>query len=266
MESAAATATTCHDLASAANNSIGMGATHMKGHCGFMPFPNSSSAAVESTATVARGRGCLRPKAMKVSPEGTAVEHTEILRPGTDPATAIQHDESVEERADFEGDLQRIVRTQLPDPHGLLEELDARAEGWRTAGLEVPRIEPGPLARREKHQIVEIRELKRELHKHVSQLHQPTLYATFEWKRLHPGGKLAETLIRDRVQQAGPVAVVTINGHRSNADAVCDGAHRDRRKTFPIENLACRRENTDCGVCLCGCRNRRCHHEYTAYT
>src|SRR5690348_10325662 len=102
MESAAATATTHHDLTSAANNSTGRGATHMKGHSGFMPFPNKSSTAVESTATVARTRGCLRPKAMKVSPERTAVEHTELLLTQTYTPTAIQHDESVRKCADFE--------------------------------------------------------------------------------------------------------------------------------------------------------------------
>src|SRR3954454_24764183 len=177
MESGAAAATTRHEAASAAKNSTGKGATHMKGHRGFMPFPNSSNTAVERAAAVGNSSGRLRTKAMKIAPEGTPMKHTELLRTEAYTATEVQHDESVGERADLEGDLHRIVRAQFPGLHALLKEAHTGTERWRTAGLEVPRIEPRALASGEKHQTVEVWGLKREVHKDVSQLHEPGLYA-----------------------------------------------------------------------------------------
>ena len=79
MESAAAPAATRHEVVSAASSRTGIGAIHMTGHNGFMPFPASNSTAVERTARVAKSVGRLSTKATEVSPEGTLVKRTELF-------------------------------------------------------------------------------------------------------------------------------------------------------------------------------------------
>ena len=57
IESAAAPAARSGEVVSAASSTTGIGAIHMNGHRGFMPFPASNRAAVERTARVAKSMG-----------------------------------------------------------------------------------------------------------------------------------------------------------------------------------------------------------------
>jgi hypothetical protein len=58
---------------------------------------------------------------MNISPEGTAVEDTKLPGAETYAPTAVQHDKSVGERADFKSDFHGIIMPQLAGLHGLLK-------------------------------------------------------------------------------------------------------------------------------------------------
>src|SRR5690348_4442883 len=160
IESAAPAAATRHDGVTAARSRTGIGATHINGHNGFIPFPTSNSTAVERAARIEKTAGRLSAKAMKVSPEGTLEKRTEFLFTLGHAAAEIEHDESMRKRAEFEGNLYRIVRPQFTGAHRLLEDVYGWTECRRTPSFEVGGINPGPFARRQKHELVEIRKLQ----------------------------------------------------------------------------------------------------------
>jgi hypothetical protein len=47
-----------------------------------------------------------------------------------------------------------------------------------------------------------------------------------------------ESLVGNRIQQAGAVCIMAIDRHGGNADPFRDGAHRYGRKTFSVKKLA----------------------------
>src|SRR5581483_1119278 len=266
MESAAAPAATRHEVVSAANSRTGMNAIHIKGHTGFIPFPASNSAAVERIAMIARSVGRLSTKAIEVSPEGTLVKQTELFFALGQATTQIEHDESMRECAEFEGNLYRIVRTQFASAHCVLKNVYDRIERRRAPRLEISGINPRPLTRHKKHKLVEVRELQRGVKKDVRHLHQPVLHAAFELQSLNPGREFIEALVGNRIQQAGPVRIVAIDGHRSNTDPFRDGTHRNCRKAFTVKKLSRRHKNRSSSAFLWWSRLGRSVHEYTAYT
>src|SRR4051812_34298121 len=103
IESAAPAAATRHEGVSAASSRTGMGATHMIGHTGFIPFPISNIVAVARTARIEKSAKRLSAKAMKVSPEGTLEKRTELFFTLGHAAAEIEHDESMRKRAELEG-------------------------------------------------------------------------------------------------------------------------------------------------------------------
>ena len=123
----------------------------------------------------------------------------------------------------------------------------------RAARLEVPGIDPRPFTRHQKHELVEVGELQRGVQKDVCHLHQPVLHAALEVEFLHSGGELIEALVGDRIQQAGAVRIVTIDGHGGNADPFRDGAHRDCCEPFPVKKFSRGHEDSSGGAWLwCG--------------
>src|SRR4051794_19420556 len=98
-------------------------------------------------------------------------------------------------------------------------------------------------------------------------LHQLLLHTTSESQCLHLGSELMKALICDRIQQAGAIRIVTIDGHGSDADPFRDGAHSDGSKTIAVEKFSRRHEER------AGCVRSRSNgisrvnrHSYTPYT
>src|ERR1700744_1161528 len=93
-----------------AKSNIGSGANQRSGHNGLRPLPNQTNTAADAITRSAIPRGrYLAANAMKIPPEGSAAEGAEASGRHSHAAAEVEHDESLQECAHFEGDLPRII-------------------------------------------------------------------------------------------------------------------------------------------------------------
>src|SRR5437667_12682091 len=86
---------------------------------------------------------------MDISPEGAPVEGAKAGGRHVNAPAQVEHDEAVGESAHFEGDLPRIVVTEITALHAFPYYVQDQVGGGGATGLEVSWVAAGPFARLE---------------------------------------------------------------------------------------------------------------------
>ena len=142
------------------------------------------------------------------------------------------------ERAEFEGNLYRVVGLEFAGAHGVLENVDGGIEGGGAARFEVSGIDACAFARDEEHELVEVGRLQGGVEEDGCDLQEPVLDVALEVDGLELGGEGLEAFVGDGVEEAGAVGKVAIDGHGGDADFFGDGAHGDGGDAFAVEEVA----------------------------
>jgi len=195
------------------------------------------------------------------------VEGTKFFFTLRHAAAKVEDDQSMREGAELKRDLYRVVSSQFPRAHSLLKDVHSRIECGRMSRIEVGGIDARSFTRCKEHQFVKMGRFQSRVEEDGRHLHQLLLHTTSESQRLHLGSEFMEALIRDRIQQAGAIRIVTIDGHGSDTDPFRDGAHSDGSKAISVEKFS--RGHEERGGCVRSRVNgisRVDGHTYTSYT
>src|SRR3569833_2457295 len=151
-------------------------------------------------------------------------------------------------RAQLEGKLNRVVPSQFAGPHRRFKDAHGWIERRRAPRLEVSGVNARSFTWHKKHKLVEIREPQGGVQKYVYYLLQPVFDAAFELKCFYLGREFIEPLVRNRIQEAGAIGVMPIDGYGSDADPFRNRAHRHCGHAFFVMKRLCRSEDGGGGV------------------
>src|SRR5450631_3870180 len=150
-EEAAATAALRHELR-VAKCSNGSGANQSSGQQGSSPVPNQSNTEVDATARNAEPvRRLSIAYAMNVPSERAPVESAKLRLSCAHASAQVEHDKAVGQGAHLENDLPRVIFAEIAALHAFLYRIHHQVGRRGGAGLEIPWIAAGALARLEEH-------------------------------------------------------------------------------------------------------------------
>jgi len=195
--------------------------------------------------------------AMDISPEGAPVEGAKAGGRHVNASAQVEHDEAVGESAHLEGDLPRIVVTEMTALHAFPYYVQDQVGGGGATGLEVSWVAAGPFARLKEHEFEEPRVPESVIEINIPHLHEPLLNLARETLAREPGSKFRKTIVRQGIEEVRSVPVVAIDRHGSDTRGPGYPAHGHGLGPFLVQQAAAGNGYSSSGGA--------CAHVYTVY-
>src|SRR5579884_330696 len=242
-----------------ASSGTGSGANQSSGQTGFSPLPNQNSSAVPAKAAGAATERRLTANAIDVPREGAVAKSTE---PNGGPAHAsaqVKHHQPLPEGSHLEADLPHVVLAKKSAVDAFLNDVGGKRGGGRTAGTKIAGKLPGSFALRQKHQLKKPWVPQSMIEKNIQRLSEPLSWITRHGDGGQARGQVGEAILGERVQQCGPIGVMTIDRHGRDSRRARHPAHGYCLRAFPVEQTARRPGDLhSSGTPTCG-------HVYSVY-
>src|SRR5271169_6776882 len=152
--------------------------------CGFLPNTTKNGSTLRRLSFA---------NAMYESPERSPVECAKLGGGYCHAPAQIEQEKAVGQGAHLEDDFPRIALAEITAVHAAPHHFHQQIGGWGTAGLEVPWVAAGPLARFEKHEFEEPGLLKGVLQVYVHHFREPLFKAAGDLLDGQAGSQLLET-------------------------------------------------------------------------